>query len=311
VADEVHKYGSARPAETLRAGFQARLGLTSSMERQDAGFDDVLRPYFRVVLDGCDLRRGRRDAVIAPFRLAFLPVDLDADEQAEHDALTAQITVLTQRLAEHGCSAARFADDVIRLQGSWQENARGAADASAYLRAVSARRDLLATSSAKVAALATLAPTLARSTHALVFTHTKGGADAAANALSGAGVPTAWWHNGLDAEVRRSALHDLRGDRLKALAVPKALDDGLGLPDVDAVVVLAASRSYRQLVQRVSAVLPVTESDRLPVVVVVHARGTVDVDDGDVADLTAVATEVRTFDVGVSATSVAAWFLGV
>ena len=41
-----------------------------------------------------------------------------------------------------------------------------------------------------------------------------------------------------------------------------------------------------------------------------HARGTVDTDDGFVADLAAVATEVRTFDVGTSARRDRAWFLG-
>lgn len=310
IADEVHKYGSARPAETLRAGFAARLGLTSAMERQDPGFDEILRPYFGAVLDGCDLRRGRKDGVIAPFRLGFVPVDLDADEQAEHDALSAQITQLAERLTEQGCTPHRFVEDAVRLQNGWRENARAAADASAYLRAVSTRRDLLATSAAKVGVVATLGPTLARSSHALVFTHTKADADAAAARLREAGVPAAWLHNGLEPEVRRNTLRDLRTDRLTVLTAPKVLDEGLVLPTVDVVVVLAASRSYRQLVQRVSAVLSSTESDRLPVVLVVHARGTVDADDGFVADLASVATEVRTFDVGTSGAAVAAWFVG-
>ncbi|GEL98907.1 DEAD/DEAH box helicase [Cellulomonas terrae] len=310
IADEVHKYGSARPAETLRAGFAARLGLTSAMERQDPGFDDILRPYFGAVLDGCDLRRGRKDDVLAPFRLAFVAVDLDADEQAEHDALSAQITELAGRLAEQGCTPHRFVEDAVRLQNGWRENARAAADASAYLRAVSTRRDLLATSSAKLAAVATLGPTLARSTHALVFTHTKDAADAAAAGLRTAGVPAAWLHNGLEPEVRRNTLRDLRAGRLRVLTAPKVLDEGLDLPTVDAVVLLAASRSYRQLVQRVGAVLPPTEADRHPVVLVVHARGTVDADDGFVTDLASVATEVRTFDVGTPAAAIAAWFVG-
>jgi RNA polymerase primary sigma factor len=280
------------------------------MERQDPGFDEVLRPYFGAVLDGCDLRRGRKDGALAPFRLAFVAVDLGADEQAEHDALSAQITDLTGRLAGHGCTPGRFVDDVIRLQGGWRENAAAAADASAYLRAVSTRRDLLATSSAKTGALATLAPTLARSTHALVFTHTKDGADAAAAGLRAAGVPAAWLHHGLEPEVRRNILRDLRNDQLTVVTAAKVLDEGLDLPTVDVVVVLAASRSYRQLVQRVGAVLAPTESDRVPVVLVVHARGTVDTDDGLVADLAAAATEVRSFDVGTSGAVIAGWFVG-
>ena len=145
---------------------------------------------------------------------------------------------------------------------------------------MSTRRDLLATSSAKVDALAMLAPMLARSTRALVFTHTKDGADAAATALCGAGVPTAWWHNGLEPAVRRNVLRDLRAGQLTAIAAPKVLDEGLDLPTVDAVVVLAASRSFRQLVQRVSAILRRRSRTGCPVVVVVHARGTVDADDG-------------------------------
>nr|WP_281362169.1 helicase-related protein [Cellulomonas humilata] len=308
VADEVHRYGSARPAETLRDGFGARLGLTSSIERQDAGVDEILRPYFGTVLDGCDLRRGRAEGVLARFRLAVVPVDLGPAEQAEHDALTAQITELQDRLATHGCAPATFLEDAIRLQGGWRENARAAADASGWLRAVSTRRDLLATSAAKVEAVALLGPTLARSARGLVFTHAKDDADTAATHLRAAGVATSWFHNGQEPEVRRNTLRDLRRGRVTVLSAPKALDEGLDLPTIDAVVILSSSRSRRQLVQRVSPVLRPSQADRLPLVVVVHARGTVDADDGFLADLVEVATEVRTFD--GDAAEITDWFVG-
>ena len=311
IADEVHKYGSARPAETLRDGFGARLGLTSSMERQDAGVDEVLRPYFGAVLDGCDLRRGRegRCARAVPARVRRggprrgRAGGVRRPVRADHGAARS----VSPRTAAPRTGSSRTSS-ACRAAGG--RTPRAAADASAYLRAVSTRRDLLATSSAKIGALATLAPTLARSAHALVFTHTKDGADAAAAGLRAAGVPAAWLHNGLEPEVRRNTLRDLRSGRLTVLTAPKVLDEGLDLPTVDAVVMLAASRSYRQLVQRVGAVLQPTEADRLPVVLVVHARGTVDADDGLVADLAAVATEVRSFDVGTSGAAIAAWFLG-
>lgn len=296
VADEVHRYGSARPAETLRDGFGARLGLTSSVERQDAGVDDVLRPYFGTVLDGCDLRRGRAEGVLGRFRLALVPVDLGPADQAEHDTLSAQITDLQRRLTDHGCAPGTFHDDAVRLQGGWRENARAAADASAWLRAVSTRRDLLATSAAKLDAVAQLAPVLARSARSLVFTHTKDDADAAATRLRSAGVAAAWFHSGQEPEVRRDTLRDLRSGGVTVLSVPKVLDEGLDLPVVDTVVILASSRSRRQLVQRVSPVLRPTQAEHLPVVVVVHARGTVDANDGFLAELAEVATEVRTFD---------------
>ncbi|MET0787681.1 MAG: helicase-related protein [Cellulomonas sp.] len=314
IADEVHKYGSARPAETLRAGFGARLGLTSSVERLDAGVDEILRPYFGAVLDGCDLRRGRKEGVLARFRVAFVPVDLGAAEQAEHDALSARIDELSARLTlAHGCRPATFVDDVVAVQGRWQENSGAAADASAYLRAVSTRRDLLATSSAKLDALARLAPTVARSTHSVVFTHTKDGAESAATRLRTAGVATDVVHHGL--ETRRSSLRSFREGSLKALTTPKVLDEGLDLPPVDVVVVLAASRSARQCVQRMSPILRPTQADRLPAAIVVYARGTVEdpaegTGEGHLDDLVEIATEVRTFDVGTPGGALAAWFVG-
>lgn len=314
VADAVHKYGTARPAETLRREFGARLGLTSSVERLDAGVDEILLPYFGTVLDGCELRRGRKEGVLARFRLAFVPVDLDAAEQAEHDALSAQIDQLAARLAQvHGCRAGAFVDDVKGLQGRWQENSAAAADASAYLRAVSTRRDLLATSSAKLDALALLAPTVARSTHSVVFTHTKDDAESAATRLRTAGVATDVVHHGL--ETRRSSLRSFRDGSLRALTAPKVLDEGLDLPPVDVVVVLAGSRSTRQSVQRMSPILHPTQATRLPAGIVVYARGTIEdpargTGEGHLEELVEVATEVRTFDVGSSGAAIAAWFVG-
>ncbi|MEZ0446544.1 helicase-related protein [Cellulomonas sp. ICMP 17802] len=314
IADEVHKYGSARPAETLRAGFGARLGLTTAMERQDAGVDDILQPYFGTVHHGCDLRRGRKEDVLARFRLAFVPVDLPATERAEHDALSTQIAELEARLTlVHGCAPETFLDDVRACQGRWQQNSAAATGASAYLRAVSTRRDLLATSSAKLDALARLAPTVARSVHAVVFTHTKGDADAAANRLRSAGIAAEAFHHGL--ETRRDSLRALADGSLKALAAPKVIEEGVELPAVDVVVVLAGSRSARQAVQRMSPILRPTQADRLPAAVVVYARDTVEDPssghaEGHLEDLASVATEVHTFAPDSSAAAIAAWFVG-
>jgi RNA polymerase primary sigma factor len=58
----------------------------------------------------------------------------------------------------------------------------------------------------------------------------------------------------------------------------------------------------------VSPVQRPTQVERLPVVVVVHARRTVDADDGFLAELTEVATEVRAFD--GDAAAITDWSVG-
>ena len=212
IADEVHKDGRPSGGDAAcRVG--ARLG--------SDGVDGTAGPWGRrgpAAVLRCCARRVRpaprsEGRVLAPFRLAFVAVDLDAEEQAEHDALTAQISELAGRVSRAWLHpgpvrrrrhppAGRPAGERQRSRRRQRLPARG-----------EHRRDLLATSSAKTDALATLAPTLGRSTHALVFTHTKDGADAAAAGTARGGVSAAWLHPGLEPEVRRNTLRDLRGDR--------------------------------------------------------------------------------------------------
>ena len=158
IADEVHRFGSSALAPTLADKYRARLGLSVALE----GADEALLPYFDAVLDGCDLRRGRADSEIARFRVGLVPVELLPDERAEYRELSLRIDQLAARLvATHGCHPETFLDDIARLQAAWSERPEAATDASAYLRAVSARRLVAAGSVAKLDALPRLAPTLA------------------------------------------------------------------------------------------------------------------------------------------------------
>ena len=205
---------------------------------------------------------------------------------------------------------APFLDDVVRLQGGWRENPRAAADASAYLRAMSARRDLLATSAAKIDAVATLGPLLARSTRGLVFTHTKDDADTAANLLRAAGVATAWFHNG--PRARGPSRHRARPAQRRGHGARRAEGARRGPRP-------AAGRRGRAARRQPdpAPAAPAGEPGPAPAAGRPASRwwssctpaGRSTPTTGSSRTCVAVATEVRTFDAAPAA-AIAAWFVG-
>lgn len=317
IADEVHRYGAAKFARALREGYAARLGLTATLERSDEGVDGILKPYFGPVLPGCDFRRGLRDDVLASFRVGFVPVEFDTDEQDTYDSLTDTIGRLTHVLTtrHHAASApySAFMQDVVRLQASYNLDAQASKLASQYLRAVRERRDLLAETDAKLDALERLAPALELATNGLVFTLTKRGSEQAADALQDAGLSAQWFHSELRPAERKARLADFRERRVQVLTAPKVLDEGVDVPAADTAVILAASRGRRQMVQRMGRILRRKDDGRHATFVVVYVAGTSeDPDQGAheafLEDLLDLASDVRTFDVECDEDEVVDWF---
>ena len=305
VADEVHKYGSARPAETLREGFGARLGLTTSVERQDAGVDEVLRPYFGTVLDGCDLRRGRAEGVLGGSGSPSSPWTS---------------TPPTRRSTTHcprSCTRAARTPRRVRLCAGHVPRRRDpAAGRLAGERASRGRRQRVAARGEQPARPAGHVVGQARCRRALapgprpvhprlVFTHAKDDADTAAARSAVGDVPASWFHNRSGArgpcatpcvtstQRRRDGAHRAEGARR-----------GSRPAGVDAVV--CSPRAGRPTAgARVSPVLHADARRPAPVVVVVTPGGRWTRTAASRADLTAVATEVRTFDVGTLGAAVA------
>jgi superfamily II DNA or RNA helicase len=64
--------------------------------------------------------------------------------------------------------------------------------------------------------------------------------------------------------------------RIKAIVAPKILDEGIDFPDADLAIVLAASSTRRQMVQRMGRVLRPKSGGKLARFVVVFASNTVE-----------------------------------
>jgi RNA polymerase primary sigma factor len=278
IADECHRYGAPSFALALEDGFDQRLGLTATFEREDDGVAEHLRPYFGDVVFTLWYDRALAEGVIAPFDIALVGVELTATEQRDYDACGERMDVAARNL-EWRHNIARepynlFIGQVNRLAKDRSHPASQAA--RAYLGPMTARRALLAQSTGKVDVLATLEPAVRDAHGALVFTQTKESAETAAGLFEDVGIPASALYSGLDRDERRDRMDAFRERASHLLAAPRVLDEGVDVPEADLAVVVAGSRSRRQLVQRLGRVLRPKADGRPARLVMLYAKGTVE-----------------------------------
>ncbi|MGI5246651.1 DEAD/DEAH box helicase [Dactylosporangium sp. CA-139066] len=278
VADEVHRYGAPTFSRALEQGFGARLGLTATYDRQDDGMTEHLDPYFSGVVAGCSYERGLTEGILAQFHVAFAGVDFAPDEQREHDEHDAMAKNLRHKLiADHGCPPEPFGDfmaSVTQLSRGGSEDSRGTRHARRFLSAFSKCRQLLADCRSKHEALATLAPVLTAAGPGLVFAETQSAAKQAAAVLLSNGVLAAEFHSGLSAQERAHRLLAFKDGNVKVLTAPWALDEGVDVPEAEIGVIMAGSRSKRQMIQRMGRIIRPKPDGRPATFIVLYVRGT-------------------------------------
>ena len=123
-----------------------------------------------------------------------------------------------------------------------------------YLDAFSKRRQIVAQTIGKYELLGSLAPAIREADGALVFTETVRAANHAINRLDPL-VSIDLITGSTARRQRREILDDLRVRRLDAVAAPRVLDEGIDVPDANLGVVMSASRTRRQMIQRMGRIL--------------------------------------------------------
>ena len=277
VADECHRYGSAQNSLVLSDRFPRRLGLSATFARSDNTHLTLLEPYLGGVCYRVDYAAATRDGVIAAFDVVLVAVDFSPEERASYGDLTQQMAVAVATLVSRGHIPHDATDAFFGLLSALARGHSDAADfARAYMRAMQERRQLLDNASAKLAVLATLAPSVGRANRTIVFTQTVAAAEVAAATLRANGQSAAPLHSQLSPPERKATMDSFRQGRIVALAAPQVLDEGVDVPEADLAIVLGASRSRRQMVQRMGRVLRPKSDERRARFVIVSVRGTVE-----------------------------------
>lgn len=327
IADEVHHYGARQYSEALEEAFAERLGLTATYDRDDNGVAQFLNPYFSsniwgrgrhsVVVAGCDYERGLADGILARFRVALLGVGFSDGEQEKYEELDSIAGRARSSLINaYGCPSQPFGEFmrcVTALSKGGNEDGRVTRLAWRYLGAFNKRRTLLADCTRKLEALRMLTPIFAETERALVFTETVESAEWAAHTIRQGSVPALAFTGQLDRQQRKCILTDFRRGKIRVLAAPRVLDEGVDVPEADLGVIVAASHSRRQMIQRMGRVIRPNADGRPATFIILYVRGTSeDPDQGAhgafLEEITGVADEMKVFPKETNARDLLEWY---
>jgi RNA polymerase primary sigma factor len=279
IADECHRYAAPMFAEALETGYTWRLGLSATYERTDGEHLVRLAPFFGDIVFRLWYDRALADKIIAPFDVAMVGVELTPSERDEYDAFTETMAKAAGPLEIYlhmpRNPFAPFIAAIAHLAES-KIDSPGPAMARKYMAAMTGRQNLLAETPTKRMALAALNPAITASGPTLVFTQTKKSALAAAQVCTAMGNPSATVMSGMSRDDRAAALGSFRDGTAKVLTAPRVLDEGIDVPEADLGVMVAASSSQRQLVQRLGRVIRKKADGRAGRFVVLYSRNTVE-----------------------------------
>jgi RNA polymerase primary sigma factor len=275
IADECHRYGTDIFMGALENGFKSRLGLTATRERADGGHKE-LEDYFGKVVYTLGYKESIGRGYIAEIKVAQIAVNLTIDEKFEFDELSEVITKsrfeLSKRFGLKVDPYPHFMAEIVRIKK--EGDMRDSMAAGRYLSSISKRKALLANTPQKLKVVKHLADSINDSNGTLFFTETIAGAEAICDELKQVGISAATIHSGLKSQERFSAFIDFHEKRIKALTAAKVLDEGVDVPEADLAVIISASKTRRQMIQRMGRVIRVKADGRKARFVFVYVANT-------------------------------------
>jgi superfamily II DNA or RNA helicase len=309
VADECHRYASAFNRLALDPRFDRRLGLSATYARDDDGHLAWLDPYFGGSCYQLGFGRAIADGVAARVAVALIGVPFESWERDRYDELSDVMRFAARRLTErYGLSREPYTA-FLREVNALADGSRAdepARLARQYRLAVTERRRLLADATGKRDALDALVPAILRADRAIVFTQSIAASEDIARRMCRRGVPAGAVHSGLAMTARRQVLHAFATGDLCVVSAPRVLDEGIDVPAMDLAVIVGASRSHRQMIQRMGRVLRRKTDGRLARLAILHVEGTIEdpaqgAHEGFLDAVTEIADAIRRFSPGAPA----------
>jgi RNA polymerase primary sigma factor len=260
VADECHNYGGDVFSLALVENYKWRLGLSATVGKLDTS-------YFRNVIYKVSYKEALTSNSISTFEIEFHRISLKDKEREEYDKVSSQLAHAEQKLCQYlKCPpAALFA----RISKLTEVSEVLAILKGRFLYLSSAQKNILSVSQSKFDYLESLIPTFADKEKILVFTQTVRSAQKASDILATNGLVSRAIHAKVPIKQRRELLSQFKNGKIQVICAPRVLDEGVDIPDVDTAFVLSASRSQRQMVQRLGRIIRVGEGKHSKLVILV------------------------------------------
>ena len=250
IVDECHKIGTEKRGEVLTNNWHATLGLSATPERDyDDNFYIIIRKILGDIIFDYDYIDAREDEVIVNFKLLYAYAAMTLDEEEKYKKFTKSI----QRRA-------------VTIGGN---------DMNDYplKMLIFNRARMVKNSKNRIPFGIELLQKHKRDSW-IVFTENKKQAKEFNKIINTKGYKSAIYNTDLDNAEREENLNNFKNGNLNVLVSCTALDEGFDMPEADGAMILSASSSKRQRIQRMGRVLRITANKQNALIVTVYSSKT-------------------------------------
>ncbi|MDA7701298.1 DEAD/DEAH box helicase [Gammaproteobacteria bacterium] len=250
VVDECHKIGTEKRGEMLTNNWHATLGLSATPERDyDDNFYIIIKRILGDIIFDYDYIDAREDEVIVNFKLLYGYAAMLPEEEDKYTKFTKNIQ---RRAATIGGS--NMNDYPLKML-------------------IFNRARLVKNSKNRIPYGVELILKHKRESW-IVFTENKKQAKEFNKIINKKGFKSGIYNTDLNDEERLHNLTAFKNRELNVLVSCTALDEGFDMPEADGAMILSASSSKRQRIQRMGRVLRITANKENALIVTVYSSKT-------------------------------------
>ena len=250
IVDECHKIGTEKRGDMLTNNWHATLGLSATPERDyDDNFYIIIKKILGDIIFDYDYIDAREDEVIVNFKLLYGYAALLPEEEQKYKKFTKSIQ---RRAATIGGN--NMDDYPLKML-------------------IFNRARLIKNSKNRIPYGVELIQKYKRDSW-IVFTENKKQAKDFNDIIRNKGFKSGIYNTDLNDDERQENLENFKAGKLNVLVSCTALDEGFDMPEADGAMILSASSSKRQRIQRMGRVLRITANKENALIVTVYSSKT-------------------------------------
>lgn len=247
IVDECHKLGTPTKGKMLSGKWAATMGLSATPERDfDDYFEKIISPILGPIVFEYDYLEAKKDNVISKFELLNAYAPMLEDEDLEYKDLTYKIS---RRIA---------------IQGGFDKS-------DEVLKILFFKRARVINNAINRIPLGIKLLKKFKNSKWLVFSETKKQASQFNKLLNKNGFRSAIYNTDINLVSRQANLYEFKNDMLDVLVTCKALDEGFDYPEINAALILSASTTTRQRIQRMGRVLRTSKIEKNAMIISIYS----------------------------------------
>jgi len=240
--------------------------------------EEIIEPYFGSTVFSYGFTEALKDDVLTPWRIGFIPIELRESERLSYEECEDKLTDAGRKLiSEFGYDSGNYGRFIAEVGTTakrtdyWEREVHLAQQ---YLKAFQGRKRIAATAKGKRLMLASLAPFISNGTRTIVFSEIIESGSDAAQLLRKSGCRAEHISSEDSRDSRKRTLEAFGKGQLAVIVAPKILDEGVDVPAADVGIILAGSKSRRQMIQRMGRILRKAEGKVISTFIILYARHT-------------------------------------